>query len=55
MTPLLGDYDGNGAVDGNDLARLLAVWGTENTIYDLNDDGVITAEDLTLLLANWTS
>lgn len=53
--PLLGDYDGNGAVDGNDLARLLAVWGTENTLYDLNDDGVITAEDLTLLLANWTS
>ena len=53
--PLTGDYDGNGAVDGLDLARLLAVWGTTSTLYDLNGDDVITAEDLTILLGNWTS
>ena len=53
--PLSGDYDENGAVDGLDLARLLAVWGTTSTLYDLNGDEVITAEDLTILLGNWTS
>ena len=52
---LPGDYDENGVVDGLDLARLLAVWGTSSPQYDLTGDGLVTAEDLTILLGGWSS
>jgi hypothetical protein len=48
-----GDFNGDNAVDGNDLGTLLAAWGTAGGPTDLNTDGVTDGNDLGLLLANW--
>jgi nitrate/TMAO reductase-like tetraheme cytochrome c subunit len=49
---VVGDLDGNGVVNGADLAILLGAWGTAGP-GDLNGDGVVNAADLALLLGNW--
>ncbi|MAJ46347.1 MAG: hypothetical protein CBC35_03415 [Planctomycetes bacterium TMED75] len=49
----LGDFDGNGAVDGGDLTQILASWGTNDPQADLSEDGVVAGEDLTILLGRW--
>lgn len=50
---LPGDVNCDGTVDGNDLATLLAAWGTANAAADFNQDGIVSADDLAVLLANW--
>lgn len=50
---LLGDLDGDGDVDGADLAVLLGAWGTSNPAADLDDDGVVAGADLAILLGAW--
>ena len=47
------DFDQSGAVDGADLTRLLADWGTSSTVSDLVVDGVVDGADLTVLLSEW--
>lgn len=47
----LGDFDGDGAVGGGDLAILLGAWLTPGA--DLNADNTTDANDLAILLANW--
>ena len=52
-----GDIDGDGSVNGLDLAILLSNWGDgkeSGGASDLNDDGVTDAADLTILLSNWS-
>ncbi len=49
--PCTGDFDGNGAVDGADLAVLLGSWGGGGG--DLNGDGVTDGADLATLLGAW--
>jgi thermitase len=49
------DLDGDGIVDGTDLAILLAAWGTAGTAADINRDGVVDGTDLTTMLARWTA
>ncbi len=53
--PRIGDFDGNGIVNGGDLGILLAVWGpiTCGSRYDLNNDCVIDGGDLGIFLADW--
>jgi len=53
--PRVGDFDGNGIVNGGDLGILLAVWGpiTCGSQYDLNGDCVIDGGDLGIFLSNW--
>ena len=46
-----GDLDGNGVVDGADLAILLGAWGTNQ--YDLDGDGIVGGSDLAILLGDW--
>jgi len=47
------DINDNGVVDAEDLALLLAVWGTNNADADINGDGVVEGADLTLVLGSW--
>src|SRR5574343_19248 len=42
-----GDYSGDGFVDGADLAWVVGHWGQADCT------GVVDAQDLTLVLANW--
>ena len=53
---LVGDIDGNGVVDGFDLAFVLGSWGecASPCPTDLNDDGVVDGVDLALVLGNWS-
>jgi formylglycine-generating enzyme required for sulfatase activity len=48
-----GDFGLDGAVDGEDLAFLLAAWGSARQVGDLNNDGTIDGLDLAFLLAAW--
>jgi hypothetical protein len=45
------DLDGNGAVDGADLAALLGAWGTAGA--DIDGNGTSDAADLAALLGSW--
>jgi len=52
----IGDFTGDGFVNGGDLGIMLGVWGLVPTNFpqvDLNRDGTITGADLGLLLSNW--
>jgi len=49
------DISDNGVVDAEDLALLLAVWGTNNANADINGDGVVEGADLTVVLVSWGS
>jgi len=50
----LGDFNGNGFVDGGDLLILLSAWGNcDGCDADLNSDGQVDGQDMLILLANW--
>jgi hypothetical protein len=46
-----GDANGDGAVDGSDLAVVLGAWGTAGG--DLNEDGQTDGSDLAIVLGAW--
>jgi len=48
-----GDLNGDGSVNGSDLAILLSNWGGSGS-GDINGDGTVNASDLAILLGNWT-
>jgi len=50
---VLADLNGDGVVNGADLAILLIQWGT-NGAADLDNNGVVNGSDLAILLINWT-
>lgn len=54
---VLGDLDGDGRVNGVDLAILLQQWGPcppkGACIADLDGDGIVNGADLAVILANW--
>ena len=53
---ILGDFNGDGVVDGSDLGTLLASWGVCGGACcnaDLNGDGQVDGADLGILLSNW--
>ena len=54
----IADFNLDGVVNGTDLGRLLAAWGTEVPLgeflpADINKDGVVNGTDLGLLLNAW--
>ncbi|MHC5023129.1 MAG: hypothetical protein ACYTGG_04360 [Planctomycetota bacterium] len=56
--PCLGDFDGNGAVDVNDLLDLLSTWGPYEPCppvapADFNGDCEVGVQDLLDLLSFW--
>jgi hypothetical protein len=48
------DINGDGIIDGRDLALVLSAWGTPSKTADLNNDGIVNGLDLTLLLESWS-
>jgi hypothetical protein len=50
--PCSGDLDGDGAVNGLDLGRLLGRWGLDG-VSDLNGDGSTDGLDLGVMLGDW--
>jgi hypothetical protein len=52
--PIVGDLNGDGAVNAADLTILLAQWGSAGSA-DLNGSGAVDGADLATLLANWTA
>ena len=50
---LVGDLNGDGAVDGADLGILLGQWGGAGSA-DLDGSGVVDGADLGILLGNWS-
>lgn len=54
VPPLVGDIDGNGQVNGADLAAVLSAWGTKGSNADLDGDGAVGGSDLAIVLGNWT-
>jgi hypothetical protein len=51
--PCDADVNGDGMVDGTDLAEILAYWGQASTAQDLDGDGTVGPADLTIVLAGW--
>jgi hypothetical protein len=52
--PCAGDIDGNGSVNGLDLAALLGSWGAcTGCAADLDGDGDVDGQDLSVLLTRW--
>lgn len=49
------DFNGDGVVNGIDLAQLLGRWGNVDAEFDLDGDGVIGGADLAFLLGCWTT
>lgn len=48
------DIDGNGAVDGADLAAVLSAFGTVFPAADIDQSGFVDGADLAAVLAGWT-
>ncbi len=49
----LGDVDGNGAVDVNDVLAMVSAWNTANYDADLDGDGLVDADDVLILLSQY--
>ena len=47
------DLNGDGVVNAQDLAVLLAAWGSNAPGADVNDDGIVDGKDLAILLGSW--
>ena len=53
--PLLQDLNGDGAVNGMDIAEVLASWGAcPGCPADFDGDGMVNGSDFALILAAWT-
>ena len=50
---IFGDLNGDGRINGADLAILLGSWGTDGD-GDLDGDGNVDGVDLAKMLGNWT-
>ena len=37
----------------DDVGKLLAEWGSTDSPWDLNNNGIVEGSDLTILLGNW--
>jgi len=55
MSASPADLNGDCAVDGSDLMKLLSEWGPRDfSVADLNHDGIVNGADLAQVLGNWT-
>ena len=52
-TPCPSDLNGDGTVDGVDLAIVLGDWGATGGIADVDQNGIVDGADLALILGAW--
>ncbi len=52
---ILGDANGDGVVDFDDITFVLAHWGEMNHAADVSQNGVVDFDDLSIVLSNWGS
>lgn len=48
------DLDGDGLVNGADIAQILGQWNRSAGPEDINGDGIVDGADLTIILGAWT-
>lgn len=48
------DVNGDGSVDGADLAIVLSAWGSDLPTADVNQDGIVNGADLAVVLSAWS-
>lgn len=48
------DFNRDGRIDGEDLAKLLGAWGSNMADHDLNNDGIVDGKDLAILMGAWS-
>jgi hypothetical protein len=55
VVPLAGDANGDGIVNGQDLATIASQWNHSGLFQagDLNNDGIVNTQDLALASSNW--
>ena len=53
--PPSADINGDGTVDGLDLAHVLGAFGTPDTDADIDGSGTVDGNDLTAILAAWSA
>ena len=51
--PCPADTNGDGSVDGTDLATVLGFWGGNDPVADINGDDLVDGTDLSLILGAW--
>jgi hypothetical protein len=51
----VADLNCDGTIDANDLAVVLAAWGTNDHAADIDQSGTVDASDLSFILASWGS
>ncbi len=51
--PVAGDFNGDCAINSDDLAAFAQYWLVDNSVADLNDDGNTDYEDFAQLGTNW--
>ena len=49
------DINGDGVIDGQDMAAVLGTWGGHcpGCAEDIDNDGIVSGSDLTMILAGW--
>jgi hypothetical protein len=50
---LAGDANGDGIVNGQDLALVSSNWLTHGPAGDVNSDGIVNGQDLAVISSNW--
>ncbi len=53
--PIVGDLNGDKAVNSLDYTLLVSSWNQNNPAYDLNHDGTVNTLDYGIMLQNWTN
>lgn len=53
MNSCVADFNGDGVVNGGDLAMLLGDWGLPGSPYDVSGDGALGGADLSVMLGTW--
>jgi hypothetical protein len=53
LTPIAGDANADGIVNGQDLAAIASNWLTSGPTGDVTHDGLVNGQDIALIASNW--